>query len=231
MGYLLEGLWQAIVLIVTLDPEVSQITWLTLQVSLGAALLASAAGIPLAVLILARDFPGREGVITCCNTLMALPTVVVGLSVFAVLSRQGPLGDLELLFTPTAIVLGEWILATPVVTALTIAALQGVDPKVRETALTLGASSVRASLMVILEARSAVVAALIAGFARVVAEVGSALMVGGNIRGYTRTLATAIALETGKGEFAFAVALGLILLTLAFVANLGFRLFTRRPRG
>lgn len=231
MTYLLEGLWQAGVLILTLNPEVYQITWLTLQVSLGATLLASAAGIPLAVLIVEGHFPWKEGLITLLNTLMAIPTVVVGLSVFAFLSRQGPLGHLELLFTPTAIVIGGFILATPVVTALTIAALKSVDPKVRETALTLGASSARASLVVILEARYAVTAAVIASFARVVAEVGSALMVGGNIRSYTRTLATAIALETGKGEFAFAVALGLILITLAFVANLGFRLFLQRPRG
>jgi len=231
MEYLLEGLLQAGILIFTLNPEVYQITWLTLRVSLVATLLAAATGIPFAVLLVEGDFRGKEGLITLLNTLMALPTVVVGLSVFAFLSRQGPLGDLELLFTPTAIVIGECILATPVVTALTIAALKGVDPKVRETALTLGASSARASLMVVLEARYAVTAAVIAGFARVVAEVGSALMVGGNIRYYTRTLATAIALETGKGEFAFAVALGLILIALAFAANIGFRLFTRRPRG
>ncbi len=228
MEYLLEGLWQAGILILTLNLEVYQITWLTLQVSLGATFLASATGIPLAVLIVEGHFPGKEGVITLFNTLMALPTVVVGLSVFASFSRQGPLGGLELLFTPTAIVIGEFILATPIVVALTIAALKGVDPKVRETALTLGASPSRASFMVLLEARYAVTAAVISGFARVVAEVGSALMVGGNIRGYTRTLATAIALETGKGEFAFAIALGVILILLALMTNVGLRLLIRR---
>ncbi len=228
MGYLLEGLLRAGFLIATFDPEVYQITWLTLQVSLGATLLASAAAIPLAVLLVEGRFPGKESVITLVNTLMALPTVVVGLSVFAFLSRQGPLGALELLFTPTAIVIGEFILATPIVVALTIAALRSVDPRVRETALTLGASRSRAALRVILEARYAVVAAILTGFARVVTEVGSALIVGGNIRGYTRTLATAIALETGKGEFAFAIALGLILILLALMTNVVLRRLVRR---
>ncbi len=229
MDYLVEGLLQAGVLIFTFNAEVYQITWLTIQVSLSATLLASAAGIPLAVLLVEGKFRGKESVITLVNSMMALPTVVVGLSVFAFLSRQGPLGGLELLFTPTAIMIGEFILAIPIVVALTIAALKGVDPRVRETALTLGASRSGAAVMLVLEARYAVVAAVLAGFARVVAEVGSALMVGGNIRGYTRTLATAIALETGKGEFAFAIALGLILILLALMTNISLRLLV--PRG
>jgi tungstate transport system permease protein len=229
MDYLLEGLFRAGALITSFDPEVYQITWLTLQVSLGATLLASAAGVPLAVLLVEGKFPGKESVITLVNTLMALPTVVVGLSVFAFLSRQGPMGELELLFTPTAIVIGEFILAIPIVVALSFAALRGVDPRVRETALNLGASRWGAAVRVILEARYAVVAAVLAGFARVVAEVGSALIVGGNIRGYTRTLATAIALETGKGEFAFAIALGLILILLSLITNISLRVLTRRP--
>lgn len=229
MDYLLEGLLTAGMLIATFNPQVYQITWLTLKVSLGATMLASAAGIPLAVLLVEGNFSGKESVITLVNTLMALPTVVVGLSVFALLSRQGPLGALELLFTPTAIVVGEFILATPIVIALSIAALRGVDPRVRETALTLGASRSAAAFRVVLEVRYAVMAAVLAGFARVVAEVGSALIVGGNIRGYTRTLATAIALETGKGEFAFAIALGLILILLSLMTNIGLRLLVRRP--
>jgi len=229
MDYLVEGLLKAGSLITTFNPEVYQITWLTIQVSLSATLLASAAGIPLAVLLVEGKFRGKESVITLVNSMMALPTVVVGLSVFAFLSRQGPLGGLELLFTPTAIMIGEFILAIPIVVALTIAALKGVDPRVRETALTLGASRSGAAVMLVLEARYAVVAAVLAGFARVVAEVGSALMVGGNIRGYTRTLATAIALETGKGEFAFAIALGLILILLALMTNISLRLLV--PRG
>lgn len=228
MDFLIEGLLHAVTLIVTLDPEVYQITWLTFLVSLAATLLASAAGIPCAVALVEGHFRGRESVITLINTMMALPTVVVGLSVFAFLSRQGPLGGFELLFTPTAIVLGEFVLAIPIVTALTVAALTGVDPRVRETGLTLGASRARAVLMVILEARYAVAAAVLAGFARVVAEVGSALMAGGNIRGYTRTLATAIVLETGKGEFGFAIALGLILVLLSLMTNVCVRLVIRR---
>ena len=227
MDYLFEGLRQAGILIFTFDPAVYRITWLTLQVSLTAILLASAAGIPLAVLLVEGNFPGRESVITFFSALMALPTVVVGLFVFAFLSRQGPLGDLKLLFTPTAIVIGEFILAIPIVVALTIAALKAADPRVRETALTLGASRSRAALTVVVETRYAVVAAVLAGFARVVTELGSALIVGGNIRGFTRTLATAIGLETGKGEFAFAVALGLILILLSFATNIALRLMVR----
>ena len=228
MDYLFDGLLQAGRLIVTLNPEVFQVTWLTLQVSLSATLLSSAVAIPGAMVLTEADFRGKESVITLVNTLMALPTVVVGLSVFAFLSRQGPLGALDLLFTPTAIVVGEFILAGPIVTALTVAALKGVDPRIRETALTLGGSRWGTALMIVREARYAVMAAVLAGYARVVSEVGSALIVGGNIRGYTRTLATAIALETGKGEFAFAVALGLILILLSLMTNIGVRLLVRR---
>lgn len=183
----------------------------------------------MAVLLVEGDFWGKDSLITLVNTLMALPTVVVGLSVFLFLSRQGPLGGWELLFTPTAIVIGQFILAIPIVVALTIAPLSGIDPRIRETALTLGASRSRAALSVIREARYAVVAAIIAGFARIIAEVGSALIVGGNIRGYTRTLATAMALETGKGEFAFAIALGLILILLSLITNVSLRVLTHRP--
>jgi len=229
MNFLLEGLLTAGMLIATFDPEVYHIAWLTLHISLGATVLAAAAGIPMAVLLVEGDFWGKDSLITLVNTLMALPTVVVGLSVFLFLSRQGPLGGWELLFTPTAIVIGQFILAIPIVVALTIAALSGIDPRIRETALTLGASRSRAALSVIREARYAVVAAIIAGFARIIAEVGSALIVGGNIRGYTRTLATAMALETGKGEFAFAIALGLILILLSLITNVSLRVLTHRP--
>lgn len=229
MNFLIEGLLTAGMLIATFDPEVYHIAWLTLHISLGATVLAAAAGIPMAVLLVEGDFWGKDSLITLVNTLMALPTVVVGLSVFLFLSRQGPLGGWELLFTPTAIVIGQFILAIPIVVALTIAALSGIDPRIRETALTLGASRSRAALSVIREARYAVVAAIIAGFARIIAEVGSALIVGGNIRGYTRTLATAMALETGKGEFAFAIALGLILILLSLITNVSLRVLTHRP--
>jgi len=162
-------------------------------------------------------------VIQIVNSLMAVPTVVVGLWVYGLLSRQGPLGKLGLLYTPAAIVIGEIIMALPVITALTYAAFEGLDPRIRRTALTLGAGPWHVSLAMIREARYALLAAVAAGFARVISEVGSALMVGGNIRGYTRTMATAIALETSKGEFARAMALGFLLLGLALCANLFVR--------
>jgi tungstate transport system permease protein len=151
---------------------------------------------------------------------MALPTVVVGLLVYSLISRQGPLGPLELLFTPKAMVIGQFILATPIIVALTISATQAIDPRVKITAMTLGAGPLRTAVTVLSEAKFALMAAVVAGFGRVIGEVGCALMVGGNIRGYTRTMTTAISLETAKGEFAFGLALGFILLTVAFVVNI-----------
>ncbi len=153
---------------------------------------------------------------------MALPTVVVGLLVYSLTSRQGPLGPLELLFTPKAMIIGQFILAAPIIVALTISATQAIDPRVKITAMTLGAGPLRTAVTVLSEARFALMAAVVAGFGRVIAEVGCALMVGGNIRGYTRTMTTAIALETAKGEFAFGLALGFILLAVAFFVNILF---------
>jgi len=166
--------------------------------------------------------------ITFFNTLLSFPTVVVGLLVFAFISRQGPLGFLGILFSPTAMIIGQFILAIPIITALTIAAVQGVDRRVRLTALTLGANRMQTSITVLNEARFALMAAIIAGFGRIVGEVGAAIMLGGNIRHYTRTITTAIALETSKGEFGFAIALGIILMIVSFAVNILFRYFQQR---
>jgi len=162
--------------------------------------------------------------------MLSLPTVVVGLFVFSFISRQGPLGFLGLLFTPTAMVIGQFILAIPIITALTISAVQGVDRRVRPTALTLGANRLQTSITVLTEVRFALMAAIIAGFGRIIGEVGSAIMLGGNIRNYTRTITTAIALETSKGEFGFAIALGIILMIVAFSVNILFRYFQQIGR-
>jgi tungstate transport system permease protein len=156
--------------------------------------------------------------------------VLIGLFVFSLISRQGPLGFLGLLFTPSAMIIGQFILAIPIIIALTISAVQGVDARVRPTALTLGANHFQTILTVLTEARFALMAAIIAGFGRVIGEVGSALMLGGNIRNYTRTITTAIALETSKGEFGFAIALGIILMVVAFSVNILFRYFQQRGR-
>ncbi|MBW2148468.1 MAG: ABC transporter permease [Deltaproteobacteria bacterium] len=196
------------------------IAFLSLRVSGTATLLAAVVGIPAGFMLAVSRFRGQRTVETVLNTLMALPTVVVGLFLYALLSRRGLLGEVGLLFTPTAMIMGQFILATPIVTALTLSAFRTIDARARETALTLGAGPARAALAVMLEARYATMAAVIAGFGRVIAEVGCSLMVGGNIRWYTRSMTTAIALETGKGEFGLALAIGIILLSVALAANI-----------
>jgi tungstate transport system permease protein len=223
MTYLLEAIAGAFRLILSLDTEVVTITLLSLRVAVTATIIAAVLGIPLAYFVATREFRGKGAVLTLFNTLMALPTVVVGLFCYSFLSRKGPLGFLDLLFTPSGMILGDIILAFPLIVGLTIAAVNAVDPRARMTAISLGATPRQASLTILAEARFGLMAALFNGFGRVVAEVGSAMMLGGNIKGYTRTITTAIALETSKGEFAFGMALGLILLTLALSVNLAFR--------
>ncbi len=223
MHFIWEGLKTAFYLIFTLDAEVFQIVGVSLRVSLTAVAFATAIGVPLGFALAVGEFRGKEAVATTINTLMSLPTVVVGLTVFALISRQGPLGDFGLLFTRWAMVIGQAILATPIVTGLSMAVVGAVDRRVRETALTLGASQPQAALTVLVEARLALMAALVAGFGRVIGEVGSAMMLGGNIRYYTRTITTAIALETAKGEFGQGIALGIILMAVALTVNIAFR--------
>ncbi len=220
MEYILGGMWKALGLIFSLDREIFSIALLSLRVSTIAIFLSSLVGVPLGFIIGSGQFWGKKGLTAIFNTLMALPTVVVGLLVYSLISRQGPLGPLELLFTPKAMVIGQFILATPIIVALTISATQAIDPRVKITAMTLGAGPLRTAVTVLSEAKFALLAAVVAGFGRVIGEVGCALMVGGNIRGYTRTITTAISLETAKGEFAFGLALGFILLTVAFVVNI-----------
>jgi len=228
MDYLWEGLTTAFKLIFTFDYEVMNCTWVSIKVSSVAVLLASLIGVPLGFIIGINEFKGKKTIITLFNTLMALPTVVVGLFVFSFISRQGPIGILGLLFTPTAMIIGQFILATPIITALSISAVQGIDPRIRVTAITLGARSYQIMLALLLEARFAIMAAIIAGFGRIIGEVGSAMMLGGNIRGYTRSITTAIALETSKGKFSLGLALGIILLTVALTVNIILRYLQER---
>ena len=228
MDYLFGGLTTALKLIFTFDYEVMNCTWVSLKISSVAILLASLIGVPLGFLIGANNFRGKKTVITLFNTMMALPTVVVGLFVFSLISRQGPLGTLGLLFSPTAMIIGQFILSTPIITALSISAIQGIDPRIRTTLITLGARSYQVLLALMLEARFAIMAAVIAGFGRIIGEVGSAMMLGGNIKGYTRSITTAIALETSKGEFSLGLALGIILLTVALSVNIILRYMQQR---
>jgi tungstate transport system permease protein len=230
VNYLLDGLTTALRLIATLDAEVTHCTLVSLQVSSTAILLASLVGLPCSFLIGIYDFKGKKTLITLVNTMMAVPTVVIGLFVFAFVSRQGPLGVLGLLFTPSAMIIGQFLLATPIIIALSYTAIQGIDPRIKLTAIALGARSHQVIVTLLLEARYAIIAAVIAGFGRVIGEVGSAMMLGGNIRGYTRTISTAIALETSKGQFSLGLALGMILLTVALSVNIALRYLQHKAK-
>jgi tungstate transport system permease protein len=220
LDFIIEGIQKAFQLIFTLDSEIFNIVLLSLRVSLIAVILASLLGVYLGFLMAVKDYWGKRFSVALVNTLLALPTVVIGLIVYSLISRRGPLGVFELLYTPSAMILGQFILAVPIIIALTHSAVQGIDKRVRTTTLTLGATEAQSAWMVIKEARYAVLAAVIIGFGRVIAEVGAAMMLGGNIKGSTRVMTTAIALETTKGEFAFAIALGIILLFVAFSINI-----------
>jgi tungstate transport system permease protein len=191
----------------------------SLRFSLASAVIACIPGIPLAVLIALTRFRGRRALLAVLSSLMALPTVVVGLLVYSFISRTGPLGPLGLLFTPRAVILGQAILAFPIVLSMTASSLSSLDPLFPEVLTTLGASRRRILWMSVREARGAVLSASLAAFGRVVGEVGAAMMLGGNIRLYTRTITTAIALETSKGEFEQGLALGIILMVLALGVN------------
>lgn len=205
--------------------EGDPVIWGIVGISLRVSTLALISVAPLAILagffLATTEFSGRRALIVLIQTLLAMPTVVVGLIVYLLLSRNGPLGGFELLFTQEGMVIGQALLAFPILTAMTLSAVQGIDARVSETARTLGASHFRASITVLAEARFAVMAAIASGFGRVLSEIGCAMMVGGNIAGVTRNITTAIALETSKGAFAQGIALGVVLVTLALAVNLG----------
>ena len=222
MDFLLHAVRTCFHLIFSLDREIYGIVLRSLKFSLSATILAVLFGVPIGFLVGARRFKGKSFIITLLNTSMALPTVVVGLIGYSFLSRSAPLGFLDLLFSPKAVILGEFVLSLPVITNLTVAAVQSVDPRAIQTALTLGAGRLQTSWTILMEAKFALVAAIIAGYGRAVSEVGSAMMLGGNIRFYTRTMTTAIALETSKGEFGFGLALGFFLLLVVFSMNILF---------
>ena len=219
MELIWQGLIEAVRLILTGDPGVLQITWLSIQISGTATVLSLLLGIPAGVALALTRFPGRAFLIALVNTGMGLPPVVVGLFVTIFLWRSGPLGTLELLYTPTAIVIAQFVIAAPIVTGLTIAAMQQLNPRLRLQLLALGASRWQLLLLLMREARLPLLAAVMAGFGGVISEVGASMMVGGNLLGHTRVLTTATVLETGKGNFEVAIAMGVILLVLTFVVN------------
>ena len=219
MSEIWHGLIKAIELIISFDPEVMEIAGRSLRISGTACLLASLICLPLGSLIQFHNFWGKRAVINVIQTLFSVPTVVVGLFVFVLFSRAGALGGFDIMFTPTAMTIGQMILITPILLGLTISALSGVSKEVVDTAISLGANGRQTALVVMREARYAVLAAVIMGFGRAISEVGCALMVGGNIKGFTRVITTTISLETSKGELELSLALGIILLSLALIVN------------
>jgi tungstate transport system permease protein len=210
------------------DSEIIQITSLSLQVSATATIISLLIGLPFGTWLALGDFRGRSFILSIINTGMALPPVVVGLVVAIMLWRSGPLGGLQLIYTPIAIIIAQTVIAAPVVTGLTAAALEALDPRLRQQLLGLGASRVQMVWYLWREARLPLLAALMAGFGSVISEVGASMMVGGNIRGQTRVLTTAIVLETSKGEFGRALALSTLLLVLTYLINLALTWIQQR---
>ena len=215
-----NGLVKALHLIFTFDPEVMQIAWLSIRVAISSTLIASIICVPLGSLIHFHNFRGKRILISIIQTFYSVPTVTVGLLVFILFSNKGPLGGLDIMFTPTLMVIGQVFLVTPILVGLTITGLSGVDKTIMDTARSLGASNWQTAVAIIKEARFAVMAAIILAFGRAISEVGLALMVGGNIRGFTRVLTTAISLETSRGDIELAMALGIILIFIALMVNI-----------
>jgi tungstate transport system permease protein len=221
--YIIDGLCQAVALLWSLDKQVASAIFVSLLVSLTATALSCALGVPVGLWLSRGKSPAKSLLITLSNTLHALPTVVIGLLVYSLICRRGPFGQFEILFTPTAMIIGEAILGLPIAISFSLAAAKTLDAAVLETALTLGAGRFACALTIISEARFGIAAAVIATFGRLIGEVGAAMILGGNIEGYTRNITTAIALETGKGDFSRAIALGIVLVLTALAVNIALR--------
>ena len=221
MDLLLDGVRQALALLASGDAEIRAVLWLSLLVSSTATFVALLVGVPAGVVLALGRFPGRRLLISAVNAGMGLPPVVVGLFVSILLWRSGPLGALEILYTPAALIVAQAVIAWPIVTGITLAAVQNVPEAFRLQLKALGASRTQIAWVVLREARLPMLAAIMAGFGAVISEIGASLMVGGNIKGQTRTLTTAMVLETGKGNFDSAIALAVLLLVLIFLVNWG----------
>ena len=219
MSYFSDSLTGAVDLISSFDATIYQIAFTSVSISLIAAIIAACLAIPTGIAFALNTFTGKRFIQHILNTLMAMPTVVIGLLLYGLFSRLGPLGHFELLYTPTAIIIAEAILIFPIMTNLTISAVTSADPRLVPTLISLGAKPIALSIHVAKQSRFAILAAIITGFGRAIGEVGAAMMLGGNIEGFTRTMTTAIALETSKGEFETGLALGILLLVIAFMVN------------
>jgi len=216
---IVQGIVKAFHLLISLDPEVIGITWLSLKISGTATFISLFIGVSIGVVVALNDFFGKRLAISIINTGMGLPPVVVGLFVTIMIWRSGPFGFLEILYTPTAMIIAQAIIATPIVMGISLAAIQNLPPNLRLQILSLGASPLQMVWVLIKESRLPLLAAVMAGFGGVISEIGASIMVGGNIKGYSRVLTTATVMETGKGNFDLAIALGVILLILAFTIN------------
>ena len=230
MQMILDGLREALRLLVTLDPEIVRIVVLSLKVSGTATLVALLIGLSGGVALAFLRFPGRNIVVAAVNTGMGVPPVVVGLFVSILLWRNGPLGMLELLYTPTAMIVAQVVIATPIVMGISLAALQALPEKLRWQAVGLGASRLQTVWILVREARLPLLAAVMAGFGGVISEIGASIMVGGNIKGYTRVLTTATVMETSRGNFEIAIGLGILLLLLTFGVNATLTKIQQRER-
>jgi tungstate transport system permease protein len=219
MAYFADSLLSALALLASLDADIYLIVFTSVAISVAASAIAAGLAVPAGVAMALNDFRGKRLLQHILDTLMAMPTVVIGLLLYGLFSRLGPLGNLGLLYTPSAIVIAEAILIFPIMMNLTITAVNAADPRLVPTLVSLGAKTVPLAMQVIRATRLSILAAIITGFGRAIGEVGAAMMLGGNIEGYTRTMTTAIALETSKGEFELGLALGMILLLIAFVLN------------
>ncbi|MBI4766060.1 MAG: ABC transporter permease [Deltaproteobacteria bacterium] len=230
MELIFEGILKAFQLLFTFNREVLGITWLSLQVSGAATIISVLIGISTGTVVALNHFPGKRFLVSIVNTGMGLPPVVVGLFVMIFLWRNGPLGFLGILYTPAAMVIAQAAIATPIVMGITIAAIQNLPPKLRLQILSLGATRVQMVGFLLREARLPLLAAIMAGFGGVISEVGASIMVGGNIKGYSRVLTTATVMESGMGNFDMAIALGIILVLLTFLVNYLLTLIQQRER-
>jgi tungstate transport system permease protein len=230
MDLILEGIKKAFWLLITFDPEVMGITLLSIKVSGSATLISLIVGISVGAGVALTRFPGRRIAVSLINTGMALPPVVVGLFVTIFLWRNGPLGFLGVLYTPLAMIIAQVVIATPIVTGITLAAVQQLPAKLRLQILALGATRVQMVWILVKEAKLSLLAAVMAGFGGVISEVGASIMVGGNIKGYSRVLTTATVMETGRGNFDLAISLSIILLLLAYLINLVLTQVQQRER-
>ncbi len=227
MNYFIDAILSAGQLVLSFDEGIYAVVWVSLRLALLATLIASIIIIPVGIIVAVNAFYGKQFLLQCLNTLMAMPTVMIGLVFYGLLSRRGVLGEYGLLYTETAVILGEICLIMPIILNMTIVAIQSADGRLVTTLKSLGATQTQLILPLLRERQGVILAAVVTGFGRAIGEVGAAMMLGGNIQGSTRTMTTAIALETSKGEFELGLALGMVLLLIAFMVNFIFQYLNR----